>query len=197
MQGLTTQKHDFVQKFQYRQSKIAPRNNIERLRGCVEDSTIQGLSFMPPNMCNYSKAESFKPIIRYKPPESKLKNNIWPFWQNFFVFPVPMEFETTQKLSFMPVCPSPKDDMPWARKAKYCPPSIRFAQDTIKQLSYQAPGCFLDDNAFCCDLECDNMPRASCWSATVFRIWNLNKNIFKQRWWILCVEILNFISLSF
>lgn len=157
MQALTTQKHDFVPKFQYRQSKITPRNNIQRSCGCVEKTTVQRLSFMKPDMCNFSKAESCKPVICYQPPET------------------PMEFETTQKLSFMPVCPSPKDDMPWAQKAKYCPPSIRFARDTIAKLSYQPPGCFLDDNAFCCESKCDNMPRASCWSVNIFG-WNLIKN---------------------
>lgn len=81
----------------------------------------------------------------------------------FFLFSVPMEFETTQKLSYMPVCPAPKDDMPWARKAKYCPPSIKFAKDTVAKLSFQPPGCFLPDyNDYCCDDKC-NLPRASCW----------------------------------
>jgi hypothetical protein len=75
---------------------------------------------------------------------------------------VPMAFETTQKLSFMPVCPAPKEDMPWARKAKYCPPSVKFAKETVAKLSYRPPGCFIDDNGFCCNLKCGSFPRASC-----------------------------------
>jgi hypothetical protein len=164
MQGLTTQKHDFVPKFQYRQHKILPQNNIKQSCGCVEKTTVQRLSFMAPDMCNYSKAKSCKPIICYKPPECKSKKTFNDQISDLFfsLLSVPMEFETTQKLSFMPVCPSPKDDMPWARKAKYCPPSVRFAKDTVAKLSYQPPGCFLDDNAFCYEMKCDRTPRASC-----------------------------------
>lgn len=78
MQGLTTQKHDFVPKFQYKRVKCAPRDNITRNCGCVERCTVQRLSFMPPDMCNYSRAESCKPIICYKPPECKFASNSIP-----------------------------------------------------------------------------------------------------------------------
>lgn len=57
-----------------------------------------------------------------------------------------MEFETTQKLSFMPVCPAPKEEFPWARKAQYCPPTMKFAKDTVARLSFQPPGCFTDND---------------------------------------------------
>lgn len=146
MQGLTTQKHDFVPKFQYRRSQIVPRDNISKSCGCIEKSTIQKLSFMPP--CSFSRTKSFKPVVHYKAPE------------------LPMEFETTQKLSYMPVCPQPKEDMPWARKASYLAPTIPFANDTVTKLSFQPPGCFLDDD--CCDpcqQACESaydMPRAAC-----------------------------------
>lgn len=79
-----------------------------------------------------------------------------------FNFSVPMEFETTQKMSYTPVCPSPKDDMPWARKAQYCPPTVGFTKDTINKLSYKPPGRFLDENQYCCEIKRDNMPRAAC-----------------------------------
>lgn len=74
-----------------------------------------------------------------------------------------MECETTQKLSYLPVCPSPKDDMPWARKSTYKPPTLPFAKETVTKLSYQAPGCFVDDG--CCEpcpKPCPEMPRAAC-----------------------------------
>lgn len=74
-----------------------------------------------------------------------------------------MEFETTQKLSYMPVCPSPKEDLPWARRLSYKPPSLPFTTDTVTKLSYQAPGCFLDEE--CCNPcgePCCEMPRAAC-----------------------------------
>lgn len=73
-----------------------------------------------------------------------------------------MEFETTQKLSYMPICPPPKEDYPWARKANYVRPIVPFAQDTIAKLSYPPPGCFLSENPCCCEMKCDNTPRASC-----------------------------------
>lgn len=56
-----------------------------------------------------------------------------------------MECKTTQKLSFMPTCPSAREEFSWAKKAKFQPPSIEFAKDTITKLSYLAPGCFVDE----------------------------------------------------
>jgi hypothetical protein len=137
MQSLTTQKHDFVPKFQFRRTKCIPKDNLRRACGGIENITVQQLSFMPPDMCNFSRTPSCKPIIKYKRPD------------------LPMEFETTQELSYMPVCPSPKEDMPWARKAKYCPPTICFAKDTIAKLSYQPPGCFMDDSNCEIPVACD------------------------------------------
>lgn len=68
MQEMTTQKHDFVSKFQYRRLKILPKDNIKKLCGCIEKETTQRLSFMP--NCIVGKQESFKPIITYKKSES-------------------------------------------------------------------------------------------------------------------------------
>lgn len=73
MQGLTTQKHDFVPKFQFQRVKCSPRDNIGRAYGCSERSTVQGLSYMKPDFCNFSKAVSFKPMVSYKRPESESK----------------------------------------------------------------------------------------------------------------------------
>lgn len=72
MQALTTQKHDFVPKFQYKRVKCVPRDNLHRACGCVERTTVQRMSFMAPDMCKFSKAQSCKPIICYKPPECKI-----------------------------------------------------------------------------------------------------------------------------
>ena len=71
MQGMTTQKHDFVPKFQFKQSKSVPQDNIHRGCGGIEKETIQRLSFMRPDMCKFTRAESCKPIIKYKSPECK------------------------------------------------------------------------------------------------------------------------------
>lgn len=75
-----------------------------------------------------------------------------------------MEFNTTQKLSFMPVCtPSKRENHPWAQKRKYTSPTLPFTKDTITKLSYQPPGCFVDEkccntyqeqNGVCCDAPC-------------------------------------------
>jgi hypothetical protein len=143
MQALTTQKHDFVPKFQYRRQRIEPRDNISKSCGCIEKCTIQRMSFMPP--CGVNRTKSFKPVVHYKKPD------------------LPMEFETTQKLSYMPVCPKTKDDMPWAKKAAYLPPSLPFAKDTVTKLSFQPPGCFIDDDYCCepCEPNYCEMPRAA------------------------------------
>lgn len=147
IQGLTTQKHDFVPKFQYRRSKIYPRDNISKSCGNFEKCTVQKLSFQP--HCGVSRTESFKPVASYRKPN------------------VPMEFNTTQKLSFMPVCIAPKDEMPWARKTAYQPPTVPFAKETVTKLSYQSPGCFVDDDySDPCQQICPEnyrqMPSAAC-----------------------------------
>jgi hypothetical protein len=74
MQSLTTQKHDFVSKFQYKQQPFKPQHNIMRSCGGVENATIQRLSFMAPK--NVSRVKSLKPIITYQPPErEKLRDS--------------------------------------------------------------------------------------------------------------------------
>lgn len=40
MQEMTTQKHDFVPKFQYRRMKILPKDNIKKLCGCIEKKQL-------------------------------------------------------------------------------------------------------------------------------------------------------------
>lgn len=136
MQALTTQKHDFVPKYQSRRQRVVPRDNISKSCGCMEKCTVQKLSFMPP--CGVTRTKSFKPTFYYKQPD------------------LPMEFETTQKLSYMPVCPKPKENMPWAIKASYMPPTLPFAKDTVTKLSYQPPGCFQDEECCCepCEMPC-------------------------------------------
>lgn len=69
MQGLTTQKHDFVNKFQYRRSKITPRDNISKSCGGFEKCTVQKLSFQP--HCGVSRTESFRPVASYRRPDGE------------------------------------------------------------------------------------------------------------------------------
>lgn len=56
------------------------------------------------------------------------------------LFLVPMESETTQKLSYPPVCPAPKEDYPWARRAGYQPPAVSMDHDTTYKKSFM-PSC--------------------------------------------------------
>jgi hypothetical protein len=72
MQGLSTQKHDFVPKFQYKRSKIVPRDNISKSCGSIEKCTIQKLSFLPP--CGISRTESFRPRVNYQRPNGEELN---------------------------------------------------------------------------------------------------------------------------
>lgn len=69
MQGLTTQKHDFVPKFQYRRSKVLPRDNISKSCASFEKCTVQKLSFQP--HCGVSRTESFRPVANYRKPDGK------------------------------------------------------------------------------------------------------------------------------
>lgn len=87
MQGLTTQKHDFVPKFQYRRSKVIPLDNIKKGYGCTEKNTVNKMSFMKPDTCNYTRVVSCKPIITYKRPDSKkYKNFIGIYFNSLFAF---------------------------------------------------------------------------------------------------------------
>ena len=61
---MTTQKHDYISKFQYRRLKILPKDNIKKLDGCIEKETTQRLSFMP--NCKVERRKSFKPSVIYK-----------------------------------------------------------------------------------------------------------------------------------
>ena len=47
-----------------------------------------------------------------------------------------MESQTVNKLSFPPICPPPKEPLPWARRAVYQPPSIRMESETTYKKSF-------------------------------------------------------------
>lgn len=47
-----------------------------------------------------------------------------------------MESETTSKLSYGPVCPAPKEAMPWARRGSFQPPTVAISCDTTYKKSY-------------------------------------------------------------
>lgn len=126
IQEVTTTRHDFVCKNGTKRQPIVPQNLLHIPSGRVESETINRLSF-PANKENVAPPKSCKPIISYKRPEQ------------------PMESDTTQKLSFMPVCPPQKENYPWAQRARYQPPSQPMESDTTAKLSYPPPGEFIDD----------------------------------------------------
>ncbi len=77
-----------------------------------------------------------------------------------------MACETTNQMSYMPVCPPPKEEYPWAMKAKYCPPQVPLACDTVTKMSFKAPGYYVDDCNNCCyqdpDFSCCPAPSTDC-----------------------------------
>lgn len=48
----------------------------------------------------------------------------------------PMDTCTTQKLSYQPVCPAPKEALPWAQRPKYRAPNIPMDSCTTYKLSF-------------------------------------------------------------
>ncbi|XP_055610693.1 stabilizer of axonemal microtubules 1 isoform X2 [Uranotaenia lowii] len=127
IQEITTTRHDFVCKSGTKREPIVPQNMLHAPTGRFESDTVQRLSF-PANKENIMPPKSCKPITCYKRSE------------------IPMESETTNKLSFMPVSPAPKEIYPWARRACYQPPDAPMASETTAKLSYQPPGIIIDDD---------------------------------------------------
>lgn len=61
-----------------------------------------------------------------------------------------MDVDTTQKLSYMPVCPPQKECLEWAIKPRYKMPCIPMCTETVQKLSYPPPGQFVQDGGNCC-----------------------------------------------
>ena len=161
IQDLTTQRHDFSCKPIIKRMPFRPKDWLSLPKMKQEYETVQKLSYQD-YRCSIMPTLSCKPMLTYKRPEGNVNNNL----KNIFlilIFLEPMEFETTQKLSFMPVCPAPKECYPWAQKSKYQPPTQRMDSDTVQKLSFAPPGQFVDAGC-CCEpaLNCcqDNYPRA-------------------------------------
>ncbi|XP_061498453.1 stabilizer of axonemal microtubules 1 isoform X2 [Anopheles gambiae] len=135
MQEVTTQRHDFVCKGQAKRDPIVPQGSLKMPTGRVESATVNRLSY-PANKENIVPTKSCKPILVYKRPEE------------------PMESDTTQKLSYMPVCLPQKEHYPWAQRARYQPPNLPMDSDTVQKLSYAPPGQYIEEpcasGAVCC-----------------------------------------------
>lgn len=63
-----------------------------------------------------------------------------------------MESLTTQKLSFLPVKLSSKEQYPWAQKAVFKPPTDKMESKTTQKLSYIPPGYYIEDYDCPCQL---------------------------------------------
>lgn len=68
-----------------------------------------------------------------------------------------MDVDTTQKLSYMPVCPPQKECLDWAIKPRFKMPTIPMCMETVQKLSYAPPGQFVQDGNCC-----DPCPPADC-----------------------------------
>ncbi|XP_052893452.1 stabilizer of axonemal microtubules 1 [Anopheles moucheti] len=126
MQEMTTQRHDFVCKGQAKRDPIVPQGSLTMPTGRVESATVNRLTYTN-NKENIIPTKSCKPIITYKRPEE------------------PMASDTTQKLSYMPVCPPPKEHYPWAQRARYQPPNLPMDSETVQKCSYPPPGKYIEE----------------------------------------------------
>ncbi|EDS43124.1 conserved hypothetical protein [Culex quinquefasciatus] len=148
IQEVTTTRHDFVCKSGTKRQPIVPQNLLHLPGGRLESDTVNRLSY-PANKENIVPTKSCKPILSYKRPERKSEPRFNSFLELITLITIaePMESDTTQKLSFMPVCPAPKEKYPWAQRARYQPPALPMETDTTAMLSYPPPGEFVED---CC-----------------------------------------------
>lgn len=120
MKEITTTRHDYVPKPFVKSDPIRPANNIYTNNQPISDKTINRLSYRPVQI--YDRAEPILPKNLMECPQG------------------PISSLTIQKCSYQPVPLPCKDDMPWANKPAYQPPTQRMAGDTIYKKSYQ-PNC--------------------------------------------------------
>lgn len=158
MQEMTTQRHDFVGKPPAKRDPIVPHGSLVIPVGRVDSATTTRLSFPATNKENIVPAKSCKPIQFYKRPEGKgplacrlTSHRTYSIWIHycFHLFfrhsTERMESDTTQKLSYMPVCPPPKEHYPWAQRKRYEAPNQPMESDTVQRLSYPAPGQYIEE----------------------------------------------------
>ncbi|XP_012147017.1 uncharacterized protein LOC105663346 [Megachile rotundata] len=132
MQSETTTRCDFHAKAAQRPDPVIPCNNLRSADTPIEDKTTAKLSYMKPEAIEMTK--SFKPVVRYVRLQDKIDS------------------ETVSKLSYQPWTPLRKEEMPWATKGRYQPPTAPMCSDTIYHVSYPAPGYYED---VCIPEECD------------------------------------------
>ena len=124
MYFMTTQKHDFVPKPCSRRGPIKPPELLCRPTGALEKCTVNKLSYMPVNVCEYRRPAAIIPVTGICRPQA------------------PMEKCTTYKLSYISNCIPPREPLPWARASSYVKPTAPVEKCTIQKLSYGPPGTF-------------------------------------------------------
>lgn len=99
METVTTVRRDYTPKHVEKPEMIIPCGSIRTSSAPLDDRTMTRLSYISPG--SIEPAISFKPIIKYCPPNQ------------------PLFRETTQKLSYQPFVVDKKELYPWAQKRAY------------------------------------------------------------------------------
>ncbi|KAG4079289.1 hypothetical protein HA402_007981 [Bradysia odoriphaga] len=129
LDGLSTQRKDFVDKPLCPRSPIIPICQMEKADSPLENQTTMKLSFMKPNL---GSARS-TPI---RPKDGVKREN------------APMDNATIHKLSFVPVAPPKKENYPWKqRKTHNSEAPMDF--NTTQHLSFMPPGQLVEGDSGC------------------------------------------------
>ncbi|XP_070525840.1 folliculin-interacting protein 2 isoform X3 [Cardiocondyla obscurior] len=117
MQDKTTQKHDYTWKRAIPPTELRPEGNLTFSPLPLESCTTHRLSYVPNNYKCLLPIQSYAPIHQYQSPE------------------VPMEDETTMRLSYQPVEPVVPIEKPWAAPPPYYSPVDPMEDNTTYNLS--------------------------------------------------------------
>lgn len=139
---VTTNRHDYVPKYVDRVDPIRPERQIFMSNAPLSDLTTNRMSYLPNG--------GVEMVAKILP-----KNNIERATGR-------MENNTIHKMSYQPVPTMEKMATPWADKMKYCPPTDRFADDTVYRMSYDAPGEWLDGGDGACQCPPDGNCPCTC-----------------------------------
>ncbi|XP_012223090.1 stabilizer of axonemal microtubules 2-like [Linepithema humile] len=138
MQSETTTRSEYVAKSTSRPVVIIPCGNIRTADAPLAGDTTTGLSYIKPGAIK--PVRSYKPVMQYCRPQAKIDS------------------ETINKLSYQTWTPSPKEELPWAKKGKYRPPEHPMADDTVYHMSYPVPGHYVEDES-CAERPCPSDER--------------------------------------
>ncbi|XP_067217020.1 stabilizer of axonemal microtubules 2 isoform X1 [Linepithema humile] len=122
MQDKTTQKRDFTWKRVIPPTELRPENNLTFSPLPLDSCTTHRLSYIPNNRECLLPIKSYAPIRKYQTSD------------------IPMESETTMRLSYQLVEPTDRVEKPWAAIVPYYPPVDSMEDNTTYNLSYIPPG---------------------------------------------------------